>query len=285
LVQTTSTEISPTITIIPVATPVSCLPRQNNSYDVALGDPVTISGRSPTPNITIARVWVFGKNTIEITNVSIGKDGSFNYTLNGQQTKDQTPGTYHIIIQYPQRGTSFTILPRFEEDRQGVFDPEGHLLFSIQSIHEKKVDGIGAAETLEQEIMKPGITDTYTNATLILEEPWIQINPLGNHTIGDKFTINVTTNLAVGNELIYSLNPVDYRQPKNIRPDIEPPTGWVNEGLCGNNSWSFDVDSSTFSPKEYWLYVGAVRQNAGVNQRFFMSAAASPGTAQNKTHL
>jgi hypothetical protein len=167
----------------------------------------------------------------------------------------------------------FAIKPQFEEDRQGVFDPEGHLLFSIQSIHQNKIDGLSAAQTLEREIMKPGITDTCTNATLILEEPWIKINPIGNHSIGDKFSVNATTNLAAGNELIYGIYPIDYRQPANARPDSVPPSTLVKEGACGNNSLSFEIDSKTFSPKEYQVYFFAVVQNAYAEEQFFMSAS------------
>ncbi len=265
-----STEIpkSPINEVIPAT---SCPIQNNNSMTVALGDTLTISNFSPNSGVTIARIWVFGEDTLEITNISVSEDGSFNYSLNGERTKNRSPGKYRIIIQYPKIGDVFNINPRLNEDRLGVFDPEGHLLFSIRSIHDKKINGLTAAGILEREIMKPGNTDAITNLTLIMEVPRIQINPVGNHTIGDKFTLNGTTNLAAGDALSWNIYPVDYYLPLNSR-DFLPPMVRVNKSLCGNNSWSFDIDSSTFSSGEYRVRIDAVMQSGSIDQRFYMIA-------------
>ena len=280
IMQTTVTEISPTITGIPITTPANCPARQKNSYVIALGDPFMLSGHSPVSDVTKAKIWIFGKDSVEITNISLREDGSFNYSISGERTRIRNPGTYRIIIQYPRNGSSFSINPRFEEDRQGVFDPGEHLLFSIRSIHEKKVDGLGASETLEREIVKPGIFDTSTNATLVLEEPWIHVNPIGNHTIGDIIVLSGTTNLAAGNEIAYDIKPVDYRLPANAR-DAVAPTLRVKEGSCGINSWSFGIDSKTFSPKEYHLRMSAALQDASASERFFLSVPEISGIVQS----
>lgn len=266
----TSGEIVTTTPGNPVPVPHPCPDPQNGSYTVALGDPFTINGHTSGPGITMVKIWMFGKNTLEITNVSVSENGSFIYTLTGLKNHDWSPGTYRIIIQYPDNDTSFDINPYGGEDRQGVFDPEGYLLFSIRDIQDTKDDGPGPADILEREIMKPGIADTCTNATLIFEEPWIQINPVGNHTIGEKFTVNGTTNLAAGNEIIVTMAPVDYRQPANVRGDSVPPIIRVKEGFCRNNSWSFAVNSESFSPEEYQVSAMAVIQDADAVERFFM---------------
>jgi len=253
---------------------------QTNVLHVTKGDPFVLSGQAPYLNISTVKIWIFGRNSVSITNMSVMNNGSFNFTVSGDGTKSFKSGINRIILQYPGTGDNFEINTRADDNQGGVFDREGHLLFRMESIRKNFIDGLEAAATLEREIMKPDIADTSTNATFIVEEPWIQINPVANHAAGDIFTVNGTTNLASGDEILMDFYPADYRPSENTR-DFVPPTDYVREGICGNNTWSFDIDSGNFRQKEYIIRIGAVRQDAQASVSFFVLL---PKNSENSSH-
>ena len=90
--------------------------------------------------------------------------------------------------------------------------------------------------------------------------PWIIINPIGAHYIGDVFEINGTTNLGI-DEII----PVDVFGLPMSRP--YPGIGATLYGTngtakiwCGNsriNFWNYSVNSSVFNTNFYTVAVGA----------------------------
>jgi hypothetical protein len=63
----------------------------------------------------------------------------------------------------------------------------------------------------------PNGSRTYSNGTY-----WITWGPIGNHTVGDKFFINATTNLTAGTALSYSYFPYTYHCHLKVCND----TGW-----------------------------------------------------------
>jgi PKD repeat protein len=87
-------------------------------------------------------------------------------------------------------------------------------------------------------------------------EPFfISADPIGIHSIGEKFTITGTTNLPAGEDLDYyvmtsSFNPGG---PRFGNPSNASGTARVVTGNSGNNSWSFALDTNEFRPDEYFV--------------------------------
>jgi hypothetical protein len=259
------------VNVTEVAPQVACPLLPANEYHITKGDPFEFTGQVPYQNISAVRLWMFGRNTSDVVNLSVDGNGSFNYTLSGWETKHFVAGTKRFIVQYPEKGDRFEINPLPGDSLEGVFDIEGHLLFRMKSIHENKIDGLEAEATLEREIQKSG-TDRSTNATLVVEDPWIHIDPVSNHTAGDKFILTGTTNLAAGDQVIFDV--IGRRQTEREQEWNEN-HGWaqvttITQGPCRNNSLSFAVDTSTYELNEINVIASAVQQDAVGTGRFFI---------------
>jgi PGF-CTERM protein len=127
------------------------------------------------------------------------------------------------------------------------------------------LQGSDAAEALVQGINDANVDDTYTKLQFLVEEPVIRIDPIGDKHVGDKFTINAQTNLAVDDEILVQVYSSSFKPTqKSQSGEFSGATGTVKvtKGDSGMNKISFDVDSSTFKPDEYIVTEEAVLQEA-----------------------
>jgi hypothetical protein len=86
--------------------------------------------------------------------------------------------------------------------------------------------------------------------------PYIIINPIGDHRVGD-FEINGTTNLAANHSIIFGVYAAAFKPGLGSR---RPFTSlWENITVqgdnCGVNRWSFLVNTSSFNLDEYAVNV------------------------------
>jgi hypothetical protein len=79
--------------------------------------------------------------------------------------------------------------------------------------------------------------------------PWIQINPIGNHSVSDKFIISGTTNLDVGTELSVSVYEPVHSCPYGAHCVFLEQNANVSviAGKCGVNIWSYTPNLSGYS--------------------------------------
>jgi hypothetical protein len=92
-----------------------------------------------------------------------------------------------------------------------------------------------------------------------LENPYVSINPVGDHTAGETFIINGTTNLPAGTTLVIEIEAVRLHPG----PSHEPPqnttalTGKTitEDNPGGQTTWSFMVNSTSLLPDYYTLRV------------------------------
>jgi hypothetical protein len=99
------------------------------------------------------------------------------------------------------------------------------------------------------------------------KEPlWIRINPVGNQYAGKRISIGGTTNRAAGEELKYLVLPGG-TLPRDLNQGTEKPLSTrVSEGVCGENTWSVDLDLQP--PQEYYIMISAGSLNATAIRRF-----------------
>jgi hypothetical protein len=110
-------------------------------------------------------------------------------------------------------------------------------------------------------IIVPMANAEYDNGTPITTS-FITIDPIGNHTIGDVFFINGTTNLAVTQNLTIHVYPLASTHEPRGRI---PPPGIFVDGIPivpvtnGVNRWSVNVTNGYWRSEEFIVIIWATK--------------------------
>lgn len=262
---------------------------------VAQGDAVFITGTAqgqPAPGVM---VWILGKNYANIATQSVNSDGSFSYEIKKENTKTLYAGQYFIVAQHPMQNNRFDVYPSssngasvvtgvnqatdvFTADQtSGAYGTAATEDFKLSG--SSSLQGSDAAEALIEAINSANVDDTYTKLQILIENPVITIDPVGDRHVGDKFTITATTNLAVDDEVLVEVYSSSFQPTqKSQSGEFSGATGTikVTKGDSGLNKLSFDVDASTFKPDEYLVKESAVLQDATGTALFNVLEASAP---------
>ncbi len=156
-------------------------------------------------------------------------------------------------------------------------NPDGTKIFLLYGTG--ALQGSDAAEALVQAINDPNVDDTYTKLQFLVETGVINIVPIGDKHVGDKFTIKALTNLAVDDEILVQVYSSSFKPTqKSQSGEFSGATGTVKvtKGDSGMNTISFDVDASTFKPDEYIVTEEAVIQGTTGSALFNVLEGAAP---------
>lgn len=240
---------------------------------VAQGDPIYITGTAEGQPSAGVMIWVLGKNYANVNTEAVNSDSSFSYEIKGAATAGMYSGQYFVVVQHPMQNGVFDVqaanaagqteYPQTATDAVYVWtdNPSSPGVFTANGATNDfaltgsgSLQGSDAAEALVQALNSPNVDDTYTKLQFLVETPVITITPVGDHQVGDKFTITATTNLAVGDNVLFtvyssSFQPTDKTQSGEFSGASGTVT--VTQGTNGLNALSFDVDASTFKPDEY----------------------------------
>lgn len=275
----TTTDISVRITS---AVPF-CPPQEEDPNSVISSEPFFFNSHIPNTDASKIRVWIFGPKTAMMFGLHSAPDDKNNLTISGEATRDLKNGTYQVLIQYPDESGIFDVGMKNPKYPYWILNRNGDLVLDIDNIRKGGMTGPDAANVLEKAINSAGSDQKTEQTTVNVTAAWIRINPIGNHTIGDKFTITGTTNLAEGQEVAFDIMPVIDRRSEFAKEwamtHYVANTQRVKSGTCGMNTWSFDTDSRTFSHEEYYVAVSAIRQPAYATIQFFMLSPSNPVTA------
>lgn len=108
---------------------------------------------------------------------------------------------------------------------------------------------------------------------------WIDIDPISDKQVGDIFTINASTNLSAGDEILVQV--YNSRIVRNITGTSG--TVKVNQGTGGINTISFVVNTSEFKPDEYIVSEDATGQETfGIAFFNVFQKPVSPGNVTLK---
>ena len=127
-----------------------------------------------------------------------------------------------------------------------------------------------------------------TNLTLSVE-PFISIDPIENHTAGEVFFINGTTNLPVSETLMMYIESNKYATSTHIRSSRGPlpgkfayniPVGFIATDRPGLNRWSVNLTdiAMNLSCDEYLVLVDSKEANAGAVFTLFPVGNGTPVT-------
>ncbi|MFA5332198.1 MAG: hypothetical protein WC342_07450 [Methanoregula sp.] len=262
---------------------ITLTPGSSSTAVIAQGDPVSVTGIAtghPSPGL---QIWFIGYNYAKVTTVQVNNDNSFDYELKKSDTANLAPGQYVVIVQHPMMNGRFDVV--YDSSTGNVNNVlTGKTLYRLSG--SGRLQSTNSASALMQAIGNQNIDDTFSAVSFYVGKPNAMINPIGDKYVGETFTINGSTNLAVGDELnvqIYSssFGPTQ----KSESSGFSGVSGMVKvvPGTSSANSWSFDVDTSTFTPDEYIVTVSAVLQDVTATQTFNVLSDSSICAATGDT--
>jgi hypothetical protein len=249
------------VVLLPSATAVTLTPGNTGSSSaIANGDPVFIRGVATGHPQSGLQVWIIGYNYVRTDTVPVDADNTYVYELKSSDTQNLASGQYFVIIQHPMMNGQFDI----------VYDPgtgrvtnrqlgEGTVIFQLAGPGSLQSPDAGSA--LLRAINNQNVDDSFTTVSFFVSKPTALIDPIGEHFIGDKFTITGSTNLAVGDTLMIEIYSSSFKPTQKVQGNgFSGSTGTIKvlPGATGYNRWSFDIDASTFRPDEYLVKVSGI---------------------------
>ncbi|MDD1656291.1 MAG: PGF-CTERM sorting domain-containing protein, partial [Methanomicrobiales archaeon] len=201
-------------------------------------------------------------------------------------------GQYFMVVQHPMMngiqdirsdaaGTTCTAFFNATTSTWGTYGSGGGIYVRITGLQAPD-----AATALTDALNSPNVDDTYTKLSVMIEEPFINIGAgagcgdLGDKCVGDTFTITGTTNLAEGDEIQIDVVSSSFKPTEKTQSgEFSGASGTVTV-VKGDtyNTFSFDVDASTFKPDEYIVKAEAIQPSVTATHTFNVldCAATSP---------
>ena len=235
----------------------------SSSTVISKGDPVFIQGIATGHPQNGLQVWLISNNYLKVSTISVNSDNTYEFELPRADTLNLAGGQYFVLIQHPMMNGQFDIVynPSSGEVTNRILG-NGMTIFRISGAG--SLQSTSSATALISAITSQNIDDTFVTYSFFVNEPTAFINPVGDHVVGDTFTINGSTNLAVGDELMVEITSSSFKPTtKNQDGGYSGASGVVKvvPGSGGYNRWSFDVDTTTFKPDEYIVTVRGLLVN------------------------
>ncbi|MBP2146568.1 PGF-CTERM protein [Methanofollis sp. W23] len=231
---------------------------------VAQGDDLTVSGVAEGKPDNV-RIWIFGKNYRNLgESESVEDDGTFEFEF--ENTESLATGQYFLVVQHPMTDREFNVRPAPEKGTYVIRDATGSF------VNLGKLSASEAANALVDALNSPYCDDTYRKVSFDVAAAVIAIEPVGDQSIGTKFTISGTTNLAVGDDLQVEVSGASFGPAKKTEgTGFASSTGTVTvEKGDGINTWSYEVDASDFKPDQYTVTVESIDADVTASSTFNM---------------
>jgi len=232
---------------------------------VAKGDDLTLTGTAQGDPGNVA-VWVFGKNMqLLAQSATVEDDGTFEYDIDN--TESFSAGQYFVVIQHPMMDKIFGIEPGTGSQEGWIVGAPGS---GFDAVNIARLQASDAATALINALDSPNIDDTYVKLTFVVEEAQIFIDAIGDKAAGSKFTITGTTNLAVGDALNVEVTSAAFQPTsKSEAAGFGSVAGVVNvQQGDGANTWSFEVDGTSFKPDQYIVSVESIETDTTATATF-----------------
>lgn len=228
---------------------------------ISNGDPVTLHGIATGHPRDGLQVWVVGKNYLKISTIQVNNDNTFEFELRPSDTSSLAPGQFFVVVQHPMMNGQFDVYLDASSGR--VINRQsgtgGQTIYQMSG--SGSLQGPDSAQALVNAISSQNIDDTFTTYTFTINPPTAFIDPIGDHAVGDKFTISGSTNLATGDQLLVEITSSSFGPSlKTSASEFSGASGMVIvvPGSGGYNRWFFAVDATNFKPDEYLVKVSGV---------------------------
>jgi len=254
-----------------------------SSTSIIQGEPLTLQGTAS--NSTELRFWLFGSDSLSTTENPVNPQSGFSYSLTADQTRNLTPGLYHLVVQYPGTGGIFDI----HVANDFVFDeknkPDQKVLFYLGALGEGRYPYSETYSSIIAALNDPLVNDSYENyvfsvtgaqqpANFPLTNSTITIDPVEDHSIGDTFVIQGLTGLPTGDQLMIEIiSPNDMHPWPKLPEGVEISGVWdaitnVSAGRNQTNTWSYTVNTTGWKPQDYVIGVNAIKEIATTGSQF-----------------
>ena len=253
---------------------------------IANGDPVFIHGPATGHPRNGLQLWIISHNYLKVTTLTVNDDNTYLYELKSADTQNLASGQYFFLVQHPMMNGQFDVVYNPSSGKiinKQLDGGRGMEIFTISG--SGSLQGPDSAQALVNAIGSQNIDDTFATYSFFISPPNAFINPIGDHYIGDKFTISGSTNLAVGDELMVEITSSSFKPTdKSQGSEFSGASGVVKvvEGSGGYNHWSFDVDATAFKPDEYIVKVSAIIQDV-TGSTYFNIIPGTPPTIATVT--
>ncbi|GAA5263196.1 MEMAR_RS02690 family S-layer glycoprotein [Methanocalculus sp. MC3] len=246
---------------------------------VAKGDKLFVRGTAEGKPTSGVQIWFFGKNYYDIQTTSVNDDSTFEHEVTTQTTKDLASGQYFVVVQHPMQNDRFDVVRdttsvaniEYAKMRNAIISSGNTSTDWFVLKGAGRLQGSDAAQALIDLLNNANIDDTYAKLTFLVEEPWIRIDTVNDKYVGSQFSITGTTNLAVDNDfLIDVLSSAFKPTEKTTTGEFAGQSGTikVTKGDAGYNTWSFEVDTSSFLPDEYIVKVESIEAGTTATTTF-----------------
>jgi hypothetical protein len=259
----------------PGGSAITLTPGNSTTAVIAQGDPIYIQGIATGQPQVGLQIWFIGPNFVKVTTVPVNNDGTYQYILQPADTANLAPGAYFVVVQHPMMNGRFDII--YDTGTGNVINLQsGQTIFQITG--SGSLQSPSSATALIHAISSQNVDDTFTTVSFYVSNPSVMINPIGTVQVGDTFTINGSTNLAVGNDLLVEISSSSFQPTSKMQPaGFSGMNGMVKvmPGTGTTNSWSYPVDTSEFTPDQYTVTVSGVLQTVTATGTFTVVPAGS----------
>lgn len=233
----------------------------STSPGIANGDPVIIKGIATGHPQAGLQVWQISNNYLKVSTIPVEADNTFTYELQKADTQNLASGQYFVVVQHPMMNGQFDVVydPSSGQVSNKQLGANGMTIFQMSG--SGSLQSPAGAQAILQAINSQNIDDTFTTFSFVVRPPATLINPIGDHYVGDQFTIGGTTNLAAGDNLQVEITSSSFAPTKKTTDGSFSgiaKTVQVKTGSDGKNHWSMSVDTSSFRPDEYMVTVSGI---------------------------
>ena len=153
------------------------------------------------------QIWFIGYNFVKVSTVQVNNDNTYEYELQKSDTANLAAREYVVLIQHPMENGRFDV----------VYDVSSGMVTNVQTSKpifqitgSGSLQSTGAVTALMNAIGSQNIDDTFAIVTFYVSQPATTINPIGDLQQGENITINGTTNLAAGDNLMVSVTSASF---------------------------------------------------------------------------
>jgi PGF-CTERM protein len=239
---------------------------------LAKGDILYIRGTAEgKPNSVY--IWTFGKNYRDCQeSASVKSDASYEYKMDRGVTADLYAGEYFVVVQHPMMNGIADIVGPGGANCVWAQPAQASAKTTANGtpVRLTGLQASDAATALVELLNSPNIDDTYTKLSFMVEEPWLRIDTIGDKYVGDTFKITGTTNLAEGDQILMTVTSSSFQPTEKTQTGEFSGTSGTVTVQKGDtyNTFSFDVDASTFKPDEYLVKAESVEPSQTTTATF-----------------
>ena len=245
----------------------------SSTLSAAKGDDVHITG-TVSGNPSSIAIFLFGTNYYQRVTTSVN-DGTYDYKFHVPES--MSSGEYYVVIEHPMYDGKFGVV-EIHSDGKTILaqnSASGSTQSSFVVEGQGRLQGSQAANALIKMLDSPYIDDLYSSLKLIVAEPYISIDPVGDQLIGHSFTITGRTNMESGDQLLIEVAPTSFVPTgKNQQTAPSGVSGSVViEKGSANNIWKFEVDGSRLALDAYTVKVSGVEVSTSTSASFNVIAS------------